>query len=290
MTSEILSPNKYSGRQSKVRLIVIHTMEVDENGANVAESVARQFANPARKASAHICVDVDSEVRCVADADTAWAAPGANADGLQIELAGRASQTTGDWADAASQAILERAAQRVAIWCRDHGIPVRQLSDAELAAGASGIIGHAAASRVYKKSSHWDPGTSFPWESFLARVNAILGQPAVPAPAPAQAAPSGPVVIAPGVPAPAFPLPEGHVFGPKSGPAWMHSGFYNHREDLRRWQQRMKDRGWAIAADGLYGDQTAGVTEDFQREKGLKPDRLIGPITWAAAWTAPVTR
>lgn len=111
----------------------------------------------------------------------------------------------------------------------------------------------------------------------------------VPAPVPAPA-PAGPVVIAPGVPAPPFPLPARSYFGPKSGPVASVSGFYSHREDFRRWQQRMHDRGWVIDPDGLYGNQSGDVCEAFQREKGLGVDRLIGPITWAAAWTEPITR
>ncbi|AYJ73781.1 endolysin [Microbacterium phage Dooby] len=94
---------------------------------------------------------------------------------------------------------------------------------------------------------------------------------------------------APAAAAPAYPLPWGSYFGPKSGPRESVSGFYSHREDLRRWQQRMRDRGWTINPDGLYGDQTGDVAEAFQREKGLTVDRKIGPATWAAAWTAPIT-
>jgi peptidoglycan hydrolase-like protein with peptidoglycan-binding domain len=52
----------------------------------------------------------------------------------------------------------------------------------------------------------------------------------------------------------------------------------------------MADRGWAIAADGLYGPQTEDIARRFQKEKGLVPDALIGVITWSAAWTEPVTR
>ncbi len=67
------------------------------------------------------------------------------------------------------------------------------------------------------------------------------------------------------------------------------SGYYSHREDLRTWQQRMKDRGWRIDADGLYGPETARVARGFQSEKGLTADGLIGPDTWDAAWTSPLT-
>jgi hypothetical protein len=89
--------------------------------------------------------------------------------------------------------------------------------------------------------------------------------------------------------APAFPLPRGSYFGPRSGPAKSVSGYVSHRADLKRWQQRMKDRGWTISVDGLYGKTTASVAKAFQRQKGLSPDGLIGASTWAAAWTSPVT-
>lgn len=91
---------------------------------------------------------------------------------------------------------------------------------------------------------------------------------------------------------PLFPLPAGAYFGPKSGPACSVSGYYSHREDLRRWQRRMVERGWYFGpagADGLYGDWTAGVARRFQREKGLTQDGLIGINTWNAAWSEPIT-
>ena len=89
--------------------------------------------------------------------------------------------------------------------------------------------------------------------------------------------------------APKFPLPKGHYFGPKSGPKSSVSGYYSHRSDLKRWQQRMKDRGWSITPDGLYGPRTATVARKFQAEKKLAVDSLIGKRTWDAAWEAPVT-
>ena len=105
---------------------------------------------------------------------------------------------------------------------------------------------------------------------------------------PAKPAPSKPSTG--GVAAPAFPLPRGSYFGPKSGPAQSVSGYYSHREDLRRWQQRMHDRGWQITVDGLYGPNTEQNAREFQAEKGLTVDGLIGRDTWAAAWTSAVTR
>ena len=89
--------------------------------------------------------------------------------------------------------------------------------------------------------------------------------------------------------APKFPLPAGHYFGPKTGPDSSVSGYYSHREHLRTWQKRMQKRGWTIKADGLYGPGTAKVAGQFQTEKGLAADKLIGIDTWDAAWEEPVT-
>lgn len=93
------------------------------------------------------------------------------------------------------------------------------------------------------------------------------------------------------VTAPPFPLPAGYYFGPQEGPVESVSGYFSYREDLTRWQQRMIDRGWIFkfGADGLYGPETRENTLAFQEQKGLTVDGLIGPETWAAAWTAPVT-
>jgi len=96
---------------------------------------------------------------------------------------------------------------------------------------------------------------------------------------------------------PPFPLPAGSYFGPEQGGVESVSGWHGHREDLRRWQQRMKDRGWTIDPDGLYGPQGSDSTDTetgrtalaFQKEKGYKADGLIGPETWTGAWTAPIT-
>lgn len=106
------------------------------------------------------------------------------------------------------------------------------------------------------------------------------------------------VVVAAGVPAPDYPLDNGchrhgrdAYFGPRKPESNLRSvsGYYSHREDLRTWQQRMKYRGWALAADGLYGPDTERVARAFQSEKGLAVDGLIGRDTWDAAWTTPTT-
>lgn len=153
------------------RVIVIHSMESPEKG-DTAENVARFFQNPGenRKVSAHLCIDNNSIVQCVFDNDIAFAAPGANRDGIQLELAGFARQTRDEWLDPFSILVLENAANAAAQYCLKYNIPVRHLTNAELKSGQKGIVGHGQVSEVFKKSDHTDPGKGFPWDHFIDRV------------------------------------------------------------------------------------------------------------------------
>lgn len=161
-----------TGTQRSVRVIVIHAMEFPEK-INSAEVIAHDFAtrSPGNKASAHLCIDSNSIVQCVWDRDVAFAAPGANSDGIQIELAGYSSQTREQWLDPFGQAMFTRAARACAQYCAKYNIPPKHLSNAELAQGLRGIVGHVQVSAVYHKSDHTDPGPNFPWDAFMALVN-----------------------------------------------------------------------------------------------------------------------
>jgi peptidoglycan hydrolase-like protein with peptidoglycan-binding domain len=55
------------------------------------------------------------------------------------------------------------------------------------------------------------------------------------------------------------------------------------------WQTKMGDRGWRVSPTGTFGRQSDRICRAFQREKGLVVDGKVGPITWAASWTARVT-
>jgi len=92
----------------------------------------------------------------------------------------------------------------------------------------------------------------------------------------------------PPVEAPPFPLPEGSYFGSKSGPAESVSGYYSHREDLARWQRRMRQRGWTLKADGLFGAVTGEVARQFRVQEGLEDLPRVNAGTWSRAWTSPV--
>lgn len=159
------------GVSRKVRVVVIHDMEFKES-PDAAEIIAHDFATrgPNNKGSAHINVDSNSIVQCVKDNDVAYAAPGCNSDGIQIELAGFGKQTRTEWLDAYSDSLLKLAADATAQYCLKYNLPPIHLTNAQLAQGAKGIVGHYQVSAVYRKSDHTDPGAGFPWDYFIAMV------------------------------------------------------------------------------------------------------------------------
>lgn len=247
-TRENLTTKRYQGRAGgKIDLIAIHTMEAPER-SQTAENIAEYFKRV--NASAHWCIDDDSRVRVVRDGDTAWTLPGANSRSLNIELAGYARQTAADWADAFSLAALEIAALSAAEWCRAYGIPVRKLTDDQIRRGEKGFVGHVDISRVYKKSSHWDPGPHFPWAYFLGRVNAYLGNG------------GGSVVV------PSNPPAESN---------WNNEGY--NQAYIKARQQDLVNHGYRLDIDGKLGPATRAATKDFQTKNGLEADGIPGPAT-----------
>lgn len=158
-------------RKKAVRLIVMHTEEYAERITS-SDDIARYFANPGdgREVSSTITVDCDSIVQCVPDSYVPWAAPGANDDGIHIELAGFGAQKANDWRDNYSNGMLGLAADAAAQYCLKYNLPVRQLTDDQLWQGLPGFVGHDQVSRVYKQSDHTDPGPNFPWMRFLTWV------------------------------------------------------------------------------------------------------------------------
>lgn len=163
-------------RKGKIRLIVIHSMESQEK-PGTAKRVAAWFGGPtAPKSSAHVCVDSQHIVHVVDDSDIAWAAPGANSDGLHIEMAGVAAQTRAQWLDKYSEGVLDNAAKVAAEWCKKYSIPAIALTPAQVADGKTkGICGHRTVTKAFPKlGTHTDPGANFPWDVFIDKVKALI--------------------------------------------------------------------------------------------------------------------
>lgn len=242
-----LTTRRHVGRKSPISLIGIHTMEAPE-AKQTAENVAQYFKRV--NASAHWCVDNDSRVRVVDDKDTAWTLPGANSRSLNIEIAGYAKQDPDDWADKYSIDALDNAALCAAEWCEKYDIPIRKLTDEQIRSGAKGFVGHVDVNRVYKQSTHWDPGPSFPWDYFLGRVSHFLKKQRPEDPKPADKKPS----------------------------SWDNKGF--SRAYIRQQQTMLKALDlYDGEIDGYLGAATTEATRKFQRENGLEVDGLPGPAT-----------
>lgn len=75
-----------------------------------------------------------------------------------------------------------------------------------------------------------------------------------------------------------------HAATPKYPGHELHKGM-NNNKDVRTFQAKMKARGWRrMSVDGDFGPITLDLVRQFQREKHLTVDGIVGPRTWAAIW------
>jgi N-acetyl-anhydromuramyl-L-alanine amidase AmpD len=153
-----------------VSLLVLHSMESQEK-PGTAHRVAAWFASEAApRTSAHYCIDALEIIRCVRDTDIAWAAPGANSNGIHLEHAGRAAQTSAQWDDGYSRAVLENSVLLAIALCHKWKIPAALVQPDGLVRGEHGITTHAWVSEAFKRSTHTDPGADFPLAWYAKRV------------------------------------------------------------------------------------------------------------------------
>lgn len=164
-------PRSYSqGRPNGPLIwIVWHTTEGSE-GPQSAEDGNAYDARRTDGTSTHVFIDTNSTVQEVNSGDRAHTALAvANNRGYQIELCGRASQTSAQWLDANSAPMLELAAQHVARVCIKHSIPPRWLTQADVNARKPGFLTHKNVTQ-WLAGTHVDPGPNFPYAWMVARV------------------------------------------------------------------------------------------------------------------------
>jgi len=274
----IPSPNYSSRGGSGVRLIVLHTAE----GSRTYQSLGSYFGSSSSQVSSHVGIDDTANTvgEYVSRSNKAWTAANANPVAVQAELCAFAAWDNAEWHRHPNMLT------NTATWIREEasafGIPMVRLTPQQAQGGGRGICQHVDLGSW--GGGHVDCGTAFPMDEVIAQAGGSSPTPPTPTPTPP---PAGK--------APPFPLPSGYYYGPASGPTESVSGQYppyggpNGAAGLKQWQGQMAARGWTISADGFYGNQTAGVARQFQQEKGLSVDGLIGISTWNTAWTAPVT-
>jgi len=255
----IPSPN-YSGRGGQaVRLLVIHTAE----GARTIESLGSYFQGDVEASSHAGADDKPGTVGIYVErSSSAWTQCDYNGVAASLELCGFAAWTAAEWE--AHPHMVDNAGLWLGEEAAAFGIPLRLLTAAEAQGGAAGVCDHAALGAA--GGGHWDVGSSFPWSRALDVAGGA-------APPPPSSPPSGGGTTAP-------PFPGVLLINPHAG------------DGTATWQAKMIERGWDLGpggADDLYGDRSEGACRMFQDEKGLVVDGIVGPETWAATWTAPVT-
>jgi hypothetical protein len=266
---QILSPNYSSRGGSTVRLIVLHTAE----GALTYQSLGSFFANPSSGVSSHVGIDDTPNTvgEYVARNMKAWTAANANPVAVQAELCAFASWSSGTWQ--AHATMLQNTAQWIAEEASTFGIPLVRLTSSQAQSNGRGICQHSDLGTW--GGNHSDCGPAFPIDSVIQMAG---GSKPPPTPPPEKA--------------PAFPYPSSDYLGQPSSDPHCHSGFYGgvDKTVVQTWQQQMAARGWNIGPiDGMYGPTCFNICKQFQSEKGLSVDGLVGPQTWAATWNAPIT-
>lgn len=246
------TPNRYIGGMTAYHVVVLHIEEGTDAGSRA------WFTNPESQASAHFLNPKSGPLEQLIDSDDAsWAQMAGNHIAISVEHAGNAG-------DDLTPSQLENDAQLLAWAHFTHGIPLQSTDDPNgFGLGWHGMGGDA-----------WGGHFGCPGEPIKARRDAIvaraaqiLGQAPTGAPSPSPA-PQGP----------GFPGEYLSVQSPML-----------HDNNVRVWQQKMHDRGWTISVDGWYGNASASVCRQFQSEKGLTADGIVGPKTWFTTWNSPVT-
>jgi hypothetical protein len=266
------SPN-YSSSRGGVRLIVLHTTE----GATTIQSLANHICKPGTPASYHCAADNHAQNRVAEYVKRNHSAYGqASANSVSVCCAactpsgGANSWSRSYWLDRQGW-LLDSMAGWVAEEARAYGIPIVRLSASQAQGSGRGVCGHADLGGWGSGGQgRSDPGAGFPWDYVLAKAS---GQ--KPPPSSGGGGGSPPA-------------------GSGSAPKFHATPYIDQRTnathpDARSWQQRMRERGWSIGVDGHYGPESERVCRSFQGEKRLSVDGKVGPQTWNATWTSPVT-
>lgn len=149
------------GPRSRTVVVVIHATD---NTASAAAEAEYATTRP-DQTSAHFYVDDTSAYRALPLDNIAYGCLWhGNQISVQLELCGRSNQLT--------DATMRRAAPIVAEICARYGLPVRKVGPADVAAGVRGICGHADITAAFPQDhgDHTDPGSAFPWSTFIGYV------------------------------------------------------------------------------------------------------------------------
>jgi hypothetical protein len=218
----------------------------------------QQFFNGPQQTSAHFWIAKNGRAEQYVDtAHRAWHGIAHNNYGIGVETEGCA-RNEGDRPMTDAQLNTFAALMR---WAKaTHGIPLRLSEDVKQA----GLNYHRCKG---------GPATACPCSIRVNQRAEILrraGGATAPPPPPKPTPPSGGAA------------PPLHV-------DYFDRAHNSRVGDVRTWQNRMAQRGWSIKVDQDFGPESDRVCRQFQAEKGLGVDGKVGPQTWKASWSAPVT-
>lgn len=150
-----------------VKWIVVHTAE----GATDEKALGNFFRSTS-KGSSNAGIGQDGGYASYVNyGDTAWTNAPLNEESDTVELCGFAKWGRTDWLK--QTRMLDTLARWIAWRCAVRKIPVRYV--ATPSRGTTGVTGHRDVNKVYKQSSHWDPGPQFPWDVVIAKAQAYAG-------------------------------------------------------------------------------------------------------------------
>lgn len=51
-------------------------------------------------------------------------------------------------------------------------------------------------------------------------------------------------------------------------------------DDVPRLQEALRQKGFTVAVDRVFGQETEAAVRQFQANRGLTVDGIVGPATW----------
>lgn len=162
-------PCRYNGGPIQgPRQIIIHSVESPMTPGIGYSLMTGYWQSAGNQTSVHGIADPADFTYGVPENLQAWHVGGScNQTALGYEHAGRAAFSAADWITPDGVKMLNNSARELAKVAARHGIPLRWLSIAQLAANEMGFATHNDCRLAGRDSTHTDPGPNFPYKLYL---------------------------------------------------------------------------------------------------------------------------
>lgn len=163
-------PNNYSVSSAKKRYIAIHNTANDASAENEASYAKRRTDS----VSSHYYVDSNSIIQSLDTKHKAWHAGSGtgNTYAISYEITGTNAKSRDWWLNNVAWDLL---AKQIATDMKLWGISNKRLSISQMNDGySSGIVTHNDMRLAWGGTTHTDPGSNFPMDHLIAKVNQYL--------------------------------------------------------------------------------------------------------------------